>query len=301
MVSAISQRRFWSLVRRQHGVISLEQLLTLGFSRRAVEYRIARGRLFPLFKGVYVVGRPHVGRHGLWLAAVLACGEGAVLSHESAAQLLGFWPLRGEHIHLSLMSGGDRRHPGITVHRRSALRSADKTEHDRIPVTSAACTLVDLAARYGRTTTERAVNEADQAGVISAEKLYEEVAAVPAGRRGTRALLEILEPGAFVLTASELEQLFVPIALRAGLPLPLTGQWVNGFEVDFYWPDLGLVVEADSGRFHRTPTQQRNDRRRDHAHAKAGMTPLRFTHHQIAREPGYVEATLRDVARRLAA
>lgn len=281
-------------------MISHAQLLALGYSRRSIEYRIARGSLFRLFRGVYAVGRPDVGAHGLWMAAVLACGGGAVLSHESAGQLFGFWTGRGRRIHVSLTTGRDRRHAGITVHRRSGLRAVDITEHQRIPVTSPACTLVDLAARYGRKTTERAVNEADQSGTISVEDLYVQVREMPPGRRGKKALLAILEPGAFVLTDSELEQLFVPIAISAGLPLPLTGQLVNGFKVDFYWPDLPLVVEADGGRFHRTPTQQRNDRRRDHAHLKAGVTPLRFTHHQIAREPEYVERTLRDVAQLLA-
>lgn len=299
MASPRSHERLWSLVRRQHGVISHRQLLALGYSSRAIRYRVARGRLFPIFRLVYAVGRPDVGRHGLWMAAVLACGEGAVLSHDSAGQLFELWPQTTSRIHVSLRGGADRRPAGIIVHRRVGLPDVDVTQQHGIPVTSPACTLADLAARYGRIRIERAVNEADQAEVISVEDLYAAAQAMPPRRPGRKALLDILEPSVFVLTASELEQLFVPVALRAGLPLPLTGQWVNGFKVDFYWPDLGLVIEADSGRFHRTPTQQRNDRRRDHAHVKAGLTPVRFTHHQIAREPDYVEQTLRDIARRL--
>lgn len=98
-----------------------------------------------------------------------------------------------------------------------------------------------------------------------------------------------------------MERLFLPIAARAGLPTPFTQQWINGYRVDFYFPTLGLVVEADSLRYHRTPAQQTTDTRRDQAHAAAGMERLRFTHSQIRYEPRYVEAVLRRVAaRRLA-
>ena len=104
---------------------------------------------------------------------------------------------------------------------------------------------------------------------------------------------------AFRLTDSELERYFLPIVRRAGLPLPLTGQRVNGYDVDFFWPGLGLVVETDGRRYHRTPAQPAADRRRDQAHAAAGLTPLRFTHHQVRFEPGHVKRTLIAVVRRL--
>ena len=103
-----------------------------------------------------------------------------------------------------------------------------------------------------------------------------------------------------MLTDSELERRFLPIARRAGLPPPQTGRPVNGFKADFFWPELGLVVETDGLRYHRTPIQQTRDRVRDQAHAAAGLTPLRFTHTQVAYEPDHVEGTLRAVARRLA-
>ena len=102
-----------------------------------------------------------------------------------------------------------------------------------------------------------------------------------------------------MLTESELEQLFLPIARRAGLGLPITRALVNGFKVDFYWPELGLVVETDGLRYHRTPAQQARDRIRDQTHSAAGLTPLRFTHAQVRFETEYVEATVAKVARRL--
>jgi very-short-patch-repair endonuclease len=112
-------------------------------------------------------------------------------------------------------------------------------------------------------------------------------------------LRTVLDQRTFVLTDSELERLFLPIARGAGLPRPVTGRHLNGFEVDFFWPDLGLVVETDGLRYHRTPAQQSRDRRRDQAHAAAGLTPLRFTHAQVRYEPGYVREVLTSVARHL--
>jgi very-short-patch-repair endonuclease len=120
-------------------------------------------------------------------------------------------------------------------------------------------------------------------------------------RPGLGRLRRTLDRHTFRLTRSELERRFLPIARRAGLPRPLTRQWVNGYEVDFLWPDLGLVVETDGLRYHRTPAQQAVDRRRDQTHTAAGLTPLRFTHYEVRYELGHVEATLAAVARRLGA
>ena len=116
-----------------------------------------------------------------------------------------------------------------------------------------------------------------------------------------RALRQILDRRTFVLSDSELERRFRPIAQDAGLSPPRTGQHVNGFKVDFYWPDLGLVVETDELRYHRTPAQQARDRLRDQAHTAAGLTCLRFTYAQIRFEPEHVRATLEAIARRLGA
>src|SRR6266511_214582 len=118
-------------------------------------------------------------------------------------------------------------------------------------------------------------------------------------RHGMAALRKVLDCQTFVLTDSDLERLFLPIARSAGLPLPRTGRRLNGFKVDFYWPDLGLVVETDGLRYHRTPAQQAKDRERDQAHTAAGRTPLRFTQAQVRFEPDEVGGLLDRVARRL--
>ena len=107
----------------------------------------------------------------------------------------------------------------------------------------------------------------------------------------------MLDRHTLILTESELERRFLPLARSAGLPRPLTGRRVNGFTVDFYWPELGLVVETDGLRYHRTPAQQARDLVRDQAHQASGLRPLRFTHGQVFFDSDYVEATLRNVAR----
>ena len=110
---------------------------------------------------------------------------------------------------------------------------------------------------------------------------------------------ELLSERTFRLTDSELERRFLGLVREAGLPMPLTRQRLNGFRVDFVWPDLGLVVETDGLRYHRTAAQQARDRQRDQAHPAAGLTPLRFTHAQVRFEAGYVRFTLVAVVCRL--
>lgn len=120
------------------------------------------------------------------------------------------------------------------------------------------------------------------------------------GEPGVARLRQVLDRRTFRLTKEELERRFLPLARKAGLPVPLTGQWVNEFEVDFYWPDLGLVVETDGLRYHRTPAEQARDRLRDQAHTAAGLTQLRFTHEQVRYEPEHVMSVLRATAARIA-
>jgi very-short-patch-repair endonuclease len=291
-------RAAWGLVERQHGVVGRGQLLALGFGGREVEWRVARGRLRPVMRGVYAVGRGELGRHARWMAAVLACGDGAVLSHRSAAALWGFGSEQRGRIDVSSPAATQRRRPGIHVHRRRNLRPADVARPQAIPVTTPEQTLVDLAVVLSPNRLERAVNEADKLGLTNPEALRVALARFR-GRRGVARLRGLLDRRTFRLSDSELEVWFRPLARSAGLPQPLTKQWVNGFEVDFFWPRLGLVVETDGLRYHRTPSQQARALRRDQAHTAAGMTPLRFSHDQIRFEPDYVRGNLATVARRL--
>jgi very-short-patch-repair endonuclease len=284
-------RAVMALAGRQHGIVARRQLLALGMTPRAIKHRIARGKLHPVFKGVYAVGRPQVTRHGRRTAAVLACGTGAALSHRSATAHLGFGD-EGDEIEVSAMA--DRRRDGIRVHRRSAEFAV--TRHLGIPVTTASQTLIDMAARWSAADLERAINEAVKLDRIRWDEFADAVERSSA--RGAARVRKLLAEHVFVLTDSELERRFLPIARRVGLPEPLTRQQVGGYRVDFYWPDLGLVVETDGLRFHRSPITQTRDARRDQVHLAAGRTPVRFTHAQVAHSPDQVETTLRALAHR---
>jgi predicted transcriptional regulator of viral defense system len=279
--------RAWALAARQHGVVTRRQLLSLGFGSRSIEHRISRARLFPVSPGVYAVGWPALTRQRRWMAAVLVGGEGASLSHLSAAALWGIGAERPDRIDVSVRRRGQLTRPGVRFHRRPSLRGRDIGLHDGIPVTSPARTLLDIASELGPIAVERAVNDADKRDLIDPEELREALEGF-GGEPGVRLLRQLLDKLSFRLSDSELEIWFRPLAERAGLPVPLAKRFVNGYEVDFFWPDLGLVVETDGLRYHRTPSTQIRDARRDRAHVMAGMTPLRFTHYEVRYEPRQV-------------
>ncbi|MEX2447856.1 MAG: type IV toxin-antitoxin system AbiEi family antitoxin domain-containing protein [Solirubrobacterales bacterium] len=284
-------------MRRQHGVVAHRQLHALGLSRPAIRWRVRSGRLHPVRRGVYAVGRPELGRRGHWMAAVLACGDGAALSHGSAAALWGFGREPRDLIEVSVPLGRRCRHPGIRAHRRITLRPEDLAEHECIPVTAAVRTLIDEATRLSPRRLERAVNEADKLDRVAADALYARLDDYR-GEPGVGALRKLLDPVHFRLSDSDLEQAMRPVAKAAGLPVPETKAWLNGYEVDFFWPALGIVVEADGLRYHRTGSQQRRGLERDQAHVAAGLLVLRFSHWQICREPARVRSVLRRTAER---
>lgn len=230
------------------------------------------------------------------MAAVLACGPGAVLSHTSAAALWGI-ATEGRSIEVAVAAAARSRPRDLVVHRRELPDAARMFCH-RIPVTSPVQTLVDLASQPSSGPLERAVNEADRLDLVDPETLRAALVAYR-GQRGVARLRQLLDRRTFRLTDSDLERWFLPQVRKAGLPLPLTQQRLNGFKVDFLWPDLRLVVETDGLRYHRTPAQQARDRVRDQAHLAAGFIPLRFTHWQVRYERDYVRTTLLAVVRRI--
>ncbi len=232
------------------------------------------------------------------MAAVLACGPEALLSHRSAAELWGIRVRHATQIEISVSVHVTRSVPAIRLHRRRSLRSSDRSLRRGIPLTSPIRTLVDLAACVPQAQLEVAVNEADKRNLVDPEQLRSALETMK-GQRGVACLRRLLDRRTFRLTDSELERRFLPIARAAGLPVPETRRKLNGFRVDFFWPDLGLVVETDGLRYHRTPAQQTRDRLRDQAHAAAGLTALRFTHAQVRFERSHVRDTLRAVALRL--
>ena len=283
----------WTLAKRQRWAITRQQLLEIGYTSEAIEFRLEDGRLYAVFAGVYAVGRPHLERDAVFIAAVLACGPGAALSHHSAAELYEIRRRQRGPIDVSVPYERNPRVPGLRVHRRR--RAFEPAKHKGIAVTTIACTILDVAARLREEDVERMVNEAANRDLLDPEALRD-AAAATRGARGRRRVLALLDRDTFVVTDTRLEQRFVPIARRARLPKPETQVGREGGRVDFYWRKLGLIVEADSLRFHRTPAQQRADRLRDQTHAAAGLRTLRFTHWQVFHEPDHVEAVLAAVA-----
>ena len=276
-------------------MISRRQLLALGFNAREIEHRVRRGRLHLVMRGVYAVGWPELTQEGRWMAAVLACGEGAMLSHRSAAALWKIGIERSGEIDVSVCRRTRLRRPAIRVRSRDGLSENDIVSLHGIPVTGIVRTLVDIAAEISPTAIERAVNEADKLGLVDPESLRAALEDYE-GESGVRPLRAILDARTFRLSDSDLEIAFRPIAAAAGLLLPLTKQMVNGFEVDFYWPDLGLIIETDGLRYHRTAAAQARDARRDRTHTLAGMTPLRFTHYEVKYEAAKVLRALKQAA-----
>lgn len=246
------------------------------------------------------MGRPQLDELGEWSVGVLGCGPASALSHGAATALWEIGEERFSETEVSVLSGRALRRPGVVVHRRSRLREWELTVHRDIPVTSVAATIIDLASYAGRSDIDRAIRDADKLDLLDPAELRSALDAV-APRPGVGVLRKILDPLTFVMTQSELERRLLPLARAAGLTEPVLQATVNGFQVDFYWPDLGLVVETDGLRYHRTPSQQARDRIRDNAHLAAGLTPLRLTHGQVRFEPGYVTGLLAVTARRLAA
>ena len=291
----------WGIARRQHGVVARRQLIGLGLHPQAIKHRLAIGRLHrTAWRGVYAVGRPGLTRRGVLMGAVLASGAGAALSHGAAAGLWRMGRVRSATIDVSVPA---HRHPrglrGVTAHRRAQLGPEVVGEVDRIPVTTPVFTLIDLATVASIDQLTRAVNDADKLGLVDPESLRSALER-RVGLPGTAILRRLLDRHTFDLTDSELERRFLELVDRLGLPKPRTQQWVNGHRVDFFWPDLGLVVETDGLRYHRTAAQQTADRRRDQAHVAAGLTSLRFSRAQVAFDPRQVESTLLRVASRLA-
>jgi len=285
---------------RQHGIVTLDQLRRVGLSPSAVRSRVEEGSLYRVHEGVYAIGQPPMTREAQLMAAVLACGEGAVLSHRSAAAL---WQLRKDvdgSIDVTAPNRRGRFPRGIAAHRDGTLTAADCTVLHEIPCTSLARTLLDLAAVVPMWALRKAVSEAEVLRLLDFEAMRRLIKR-SRGRRGVarlRLILEELDP-ATKRTRSELERLFLAMCVKASLPRPevnVSLDVVNGtLEPDFLWRDAGLIVEADSRRFHDTYSAFQHDRLREQRLQLAGWRVSRCTWEQVEREPWRLAETIRGL------
>jgi len=254
---------------RQHGVVTFTQLERAGLSSSGVSRRIAAGRLHRVHRGVYAVGHRGLSREGRWIAAVLACGDGAVLSHRSAAELWDLLPPTHGPIHVTVpaTSGGRNNRRGLRIH-RSSLPSSAATVRRGIPVTTPARTIADLKRSVPAATVRRAIREAEFRGL--------DLGSTDTDR-----------------TRSELERAFLRLCRRYGLPEPEVNVSVGGFTVDFLWREHRLAVETDGYRAHRGRQAFEDDRERELALGMLGIRLRRFTDRQVDGRPAQVAAAVR--------
>jgi predicted transcriptional regulator of viral defense system len=284
------ERATAALAVRQHGVLTRKQLLESGLSLRTIGRRLERGQLRRLHQGVYAVGNWQVSQRGEWLAAVLACGEGALLSHRSAAAL---WALTRSHRGSVEVTAPNGRHrAGITVH-EGGIHRDERTAVDGIPVTSVARTLFDLAEVVDERRLECAFEEADRLDLLRMRAL-EDVCARGYGRHALRSIRPLIDVARMPeSTRSSLEDRFLAFCREYDLPTPQTNVTVLGREADAYWPQARLIVEADSWSFHRHRAAFERDRARDATMQAAGYRVIRVTHRRLEQEPATVAAELR--------
>jgi len=257
-----------------------------------MERRLASGHLVRLHRGVYAVGHAQLRPEGRWLAAVLAAGPGAALSHRSAAALHGIRESGGT---IDVTTTRRVTVRCVVIHRTTRLDAEDVTTRRGVPTTTLARTLVDLAKILTAEQLGKLVREMDRTGRLSAAVL--ERASV-CGDRALRAALAAHERFATSLTLSELEDRFLALLDEHDLPRPLTNHLVLGMKVDAVWPAQRLAVELDSWAWHHDRAAFEADRARSTRLAQAGWTPVRFTHAQVVDRPHDVATTLRTLLAR---
>ena len=290
---AIEQgRALAKLTYAQHGVVARRQLVALGLSQRAIDWRLRSTRLRPIHRGVYAVGHFPLSRRGHWLAAVLAHGEGAVLSHVSAASLWGLQRQRGP-VDVTSPSGRPGRR-GIRLH-RGGLERDEWTIRDGIPTTTVARTLIDLAQTTDASRVRNAWEEADRLSLLQLGSV-ESVCSRAGARRGIRTIRALLaEASTMARTRSPLEDRFLAFCRDHDLPSPVINVHVLGHEVDALWPATRLAVELDSFEFHRHRAAFERDRARDISFMTHGYRVIRVTDRQLDREAGLLAEQLRSL------
>jgi very-short-patch-repair endonuclease len=288
------------LAERQHGVVARWQLLDLGISRRAIDTRLASNRLHRLHRGVYAVGHTVLSNRARWIAAVLAAGPGAVLSHRSAAQLWGLLPESTIAPEVT-RPGYFRPRSEINAH-HSPLLPDELTRLDGIPITSLSRTLFDLASVGSRRQVEKAFNEAEVRGLTDKLSVADLLERYP-GRSGSVVLRAILaeEEQARGVTREELEERFTALLARTDLPRPRRNApiAVGGrfFEVDCLWAEQRLMVELDGRAAHGTDRAFERDREKDRLLLVDGWRVVRITWRQLLNDAPAVVADLRELLR----
>lgn len=289
--------RLAALAECQHGVVSRAQLKELGHADRAIHHRVATARLHRIHRGVYAVGHRRLSVKARWMAAVLACGQDAVLSHADAAALHDLRTVPSGMVHITAPSV--HVVPGIRCHRARDLDPLDCTVVDAIPVATVARVLLDQAETLNRQRLRTLVEATLRREVFDLTQIKATIARNP-GRHGIAPLIEALDSVADEApwTQSEKERHFLEFVRAHGLPEPSVNVVVLDEPVDFFWPGSQLIVEVDGWEFHKTREAFEADRVKDAKHHVAGYPVLRHTARRIDRDPTAVAAEIRAMLRR---
>jgi hypothetical protein len=286
------ERALAELATRQHGVVSYRQLVRLGLGRGAIEGRLANGRLHRIHLGIYAVGHSVLVESGYFIAAVLAAGPGALLSHRSAAALRGLRESLATFVEVTAERSRHSR-AGLRVHTARCLHPDDRDRCDGIPVTSIARTLLDLAEVLPGDQLGRVIEKAEHRGLFDLRQV-EDLLARSHGRRGLPRLAAALAPYTTApVLRSEFERIFQRFCETHGLPMPGFNLVVAGHEVDAVWWEQGLIVELDGWDSHRGRGAFERDRARDSELLLAGFRVVRITYRRLTEEPAAVAAILR--------
>jgi hypothetical protein len=271
------ERELGRLAARQHGVVTRDQLLRAGISADQIAHRVRAGALLPVHRGVYRVGHRAPSVEARYLAAVLACGEGALLNGRAAAHLYGL--LKGPAPRPEVITRNERRVPGVRTRRSRHLDPADAATWRAIPVTTVARTLTDLAGGLPLDALARACHEA---GVLhrTTPKQVQAVLAQRPNTPGARKLHHILR-GDTRVTLSKLEKRFLRLLRAEGLALPQTNRPAGGRRVDCRWPERNLTIELDSYQFHHSRHAWEQDRRREREARARGDEFRRYTYGDV--------------------
>jgi very-short-patch-repair endonuclease len=281
-----------ALADRQHGVVARHQLLAAGQTPRVIRRAVEAGRLRPVFRGVYAVGHVALSREAWWMAALLACGPDAALSHRTAATL---WGLRTEAplpVDVTTSTAHGRKHARITTH-RTRLHPLDALVIDDLRVTTPSRTIVDMAATLEGRALREVVERAQDQRRFDPQDIEATIARAgrPPGTRRLEDLIALMSPDADN-ARSHLERVFLRLVRRARLPRPIPNHEIAGRARDFVWPEQRLVVETDGYRYHSSRQARRRDSRRDRELTARGWRPARFTFEEISFERDQVAREL---------
>ncbi len=298
------------MAERQHGVISRSQLRDLGMADASISESVARGYLHPVFRAVFAVGHRKIGPCGRMLAATIACGDGAVISHLTAAALLGLTDRPPAVVDVIAKGSSGRGIDGIRRHRVPPPLGDEIGHCKGIPCTSPSRTIIDLSGVLGKRSLRRIVERAAVLRLLEVHAIERQLAAKR--RRGAPVLRQILQPWDATDSGeagmrrpsttrqptgtprlrSELEARLLALIKASDLPTPTCNHRIGAgdtiVEVDFFWPERRVVVEADGHTFHDNPVAFERDRKRDRELQLGGYRVVRFTHRQIEKEPDAV-------------